>query len=306
MGTLPAYQRLLYRFFYLIGATAVARFWNRGKVMILCYHGITERLGADPKDRSSIAVNQVVFLAQLRHLTRHYHVITLRDYLASRTNQEKLPLHSVVLTFDDGMRNFLSVAAPILNELRLSATVFLITEKVNGRRDLKGELTWAPSDDHDFLSWQDVRALMENQAIDFGSHTCTHAKLTELSREDIRRELQSSLNTMRQNLKGAVVSILAYPYGEYSPAIAEIARSSGYLSAVTTEAGSNSPQIDLHELRRAVIHRDDTLAVFAARVSGLTGWLRFISDFVYRLIPRRAAGLRFLRKNSAAQADEPI
>src|SRR5580704_4527388 len=111
---LPLYQRIVYKLLFLLGVMEFARFCNRTNTMILCYHGVTERFGPDPEDRSSILVNRSLFRTQLAYIKNRYRVTSLREFLLARENRQPLPPHSVILTFDDGQRNFLTVVAPIL------------------------------------------------------------------------------------------------------------------------------------------------------------------------------------------------
>jgi peptidoglycan/xylan/chitin deacetylase (PgdA/CDA1 family) len=282
MKELPRYQEMLYRLFLFLRLTEFARFWNRTNTMILCYHGITERLGPGPEDRSAVSVDRAHFLTQLKYLKCHYRVIALRDYLVAKQNRHSVPPHSVILTFDDGLRNFVTVAAPVLNELDLPATMFLVTDRVEARDQSNLGSNWAPLDDRVSLSWSEAKTLQSAQAIEFGSHTCSHPELPQLS-ANVDRELHDSFVAIRENLREVFPPSLAYPYGDYSESIAEKARSAGYSCALTTEAGSNSVDTDLFHLRRAVVRRFDTIDIFAARVSGLVGWLRIVRDIFRRM-----------------------
>ena len=277
---LPAYKRIIYKLLFLFGLTEFARFCNRTNTMILCYHGVTERLGPDPEDRSAISVNRALFLDQLAYIRRRYRLISLREYLVRRENDQRLPPHSVILTFDDGPRNFLTVVAPILKDLALPATVFLVTERVDSRGQSNMGPGWAPVDDQVSLSWSEAGTLEFAPGIEFGSHTCSHPELPQLNSSEIELELRDSLRAIRNNLHQSGPISLAYPYGCYSEAADRKARSAGYSTALTTDAGSNSIDTDLFRLRRAVVRRYDTIDVFAARVSGLTGWLRIVRDFL--------------------------
>jgi peptidoglycan/xylan/chitin deacetylase (PgdA/CDA1 family) len=282
MKELPRHQEIIYKLFFLLRLTEFARFWNRTNTMILCYHGITERFGPDPEDRSAIAVDRELFLTQLRYIKRHYRVIALCDYLVARQNSQPVPRHSVILTFDDGLRNFLTVAAPVLTELGLPATVFLVTDQVEARDQSNLGPNWAPLDDRISLSWSEAKTLQSAQTIKFGSHTCSHPELPQLS-ANVDRELHDSLGAIRENLHDVFSPSLAYPYGDYSESIAGKARLAGYSCALTTEPGPNSINMDLFQLRRAVVRRYDTIDIFAARVSGLVGWLRIVRDVFRRL-----------------------
>jgi hypothetical protein len=70
----------------------------------------------------------------------------------------------------------------------------------------------------------------------------------------------------------------AYPYGEFSEALAQLARAEGYQCALTIDAGSNDINSDLYSLRRKVIAHEDQGLLFAARVSCLTWWLSTTQD----------------------------
>lgn len=280
---LPTYQRILYKLFFLLRLTEFASFWNRTNTMVLCYHGITERPDPDPSDRSGVSVNRALFLTQLAYIKNHHKVISLREYLAARQNRKELPRNSVILTFDDGLRNFLTVVAPILNDSDLPATLFLVTDRVDSRGQSNLGSTWVPIDDQVSLSWREARTLQLTRRIEFGSHTCSHRELPQLTSNEIDVELRDSLCAIRENLYDGVALSLAYPYGYYSEPIASLARSAGYSCALTTDAGSNSMDTDLFQLRRAVVRRYDTIDVFAARVSGIVGWLRIVRDFLLQI-----------------------
>jgi peptidoglycan/xylan/chitin deacetylase (PgdA/CDA1 family) len=277
LNELPAYQKLLYKLFFVLRLPELARFWNRANITILCYHGITERSGIDSDDRSGIAVSRNLFLAQLTYITRRYTVISLSDYLAARRTGSRLPRHAMILTFDDGLRNFLTVAAPVLKELGLPATMFLVTDQIEHRDESSLGENWTPLDDRICLTWPEAKTLQSTQNIEFGSHTCSHPEIHELS-ANVDREFHDSLAAIRENLPNVISPSLAYPYGSYSELIVRKARSAGYSCALTTEAGANSNHTDLFQLRRSVVRCYDTTEIFAARVSGLVGWLRIAQE----------------------------
>ena len=63
---------------------------------------------------------------QLRLLRTFANVLPLESALADLTAGRPLPPRAVALTFDDGYRDNLTVAGPILRDLRLPATCFLV------------------------------------------------------------------------------------------------------------------------------------------------------------------------------------
>lgn len=75
--------------------------------------------------------------AQLAYLTRHYEVLSLSRLLLCYEQRQPVPARSVVLTFDDGFRDNLTHALPILQRHGVTATVFLVTGCISS-----GELPW--------------------------------------------------------------------------------------------------------------------------------------------------------------------
>ena len=103
-------------------SSAIARRQGCGRILV--YHGIAQQ-GAH-------ALGQ-----QLRYLARHFKVVSLESMLDGIMNGS-LPLaHEIVLTFDDGLRNNLTVVYPILRELQLPATMFVCPALVES-----GEWLW--------------------------------------------------------------------------------------------------------------------------------------------------------------------
>ena len=267
---------------HITGLTTLARWYYRKRVVFLCYHGVTKRSSRSTEDPRGLHVNHLRFKQHLEFLRSHYHVIPLSDYLAAQRDGKSLPDYSVVLTFDDGFRNFLTVAATLLAQYEMPATVFLVTDRAHEPDNLDSSGAWTPADDRKHLSWSEAQWLKEKQNVEFGSHTCSHSGLLTLSLQDARRELLQSYNELLSNL-GVKTAILAYPKGQYSSVIADEARKVGYAGAVTTDRGRNEVDHDPFTLGRTLIGDDDDLASFAVRVSGVRSWLAGIRSL---LMPR--------------------
>lgn len=261
-------KTFLFSLLHAAGITKISAWWFRRRVIFLCYHGVTKRPNRGPEDAKGLHVNVQRFARHLDFLQSRYRVIPLRDYIRAQREGRSLPDYSVVLTFDDGFRNFLTVAAPMLAERKLPATVFLITDRAGEKSDQPLPADWTPEDDRRYLSWEEASLLQQTQDVEFGSHTCSHPGLLTLSASESRHEFQHSLNDLVSHL-AVETPTLSYPKGQYSTVLAEEARKVGYACAVTTDRGTNEINHDLFTLGRTLIGDYDDKAAFAVRVSGL-------------------------------------
>jgi peptidoglycan/xylan/chitin deacetylase (PgdA/CDA1 family) len=92
---------------------------------------------------------------QLDRLCRFASIVPLRSALEALGDGRRLPPRAVALTFDDGYRDNLDLAVPLLERLQLPATFFLVPGMLSGevrmwwevmawafRRSRKHEVTW--------------------------------------------------------------------------------------------------------------------------------------------------------------------
>lgn len=73
------------------------------------------------------------FNSQCAYIAKSYSVISLGEVASALRGERSLPDNATVITVDDGYRDFFDVAYPILREYRLAATVFLVTDFVDGK-----------------------------------------------------------------------------------------------------------------------------------------------------------------------------
>ncbi|MGH7263543.1 MAG: polysaccharide deacetylase family protein, partial [Candidatus Rokuibacteriota bacterium] len=120
------------------------------------------------------------------------------------------------------------------------------------------------------LSWAEV-AEMSAGGVSFGSHSASHAILTQLEVQELRRELEDSLTELRRRCIDSV-PVFCYPNGDYNDRVVEAVAAAGYTGAFTTDFGCETPvPRDLFRLRRIGIHQDicGTIPLFAFHLAGL-------------------------------------
>ena len=262
-------KKFLFALLYSTRAIGLISWLNRKRVSIICYHSVTDDADRVERDLYKQHIPLTRFLSHLDYLQAHHTVISLSQYVDARRNNLRLPNRSVVLTFDDGFEDFYTIAAPHLHQRRLPATVFIITERAFGRSVPKGESC---------LNWDQIRELAA-AGIEIGSHTCSHLPLSEMSREEVTKELSESRALLESSV-GCSPIALSYPFGQTSEAISRLAQSLGYACAIASDSGPNPENASMFRLSRTVIASDDDVAPFAARVSGLTSWIARCKRFL--------------------------
>jgi peptidoglycan/xylan/chitin deacetylase (PgdA/CDA1 family) len=230
------------------------------RLPILMYHRIAED---GPADLAQYRTVPAAFEEQLAHLRRAgYQSVSLDDWRRACERRRPLPGRVVLITFDDGYRDFADSAWPLLQRYGFGATVFLAAGEVGSTsrwdRDLGGEFP--------LLGWKEARRL-RSRGVEFGSHTVTHPSLLELSNAEIVRECARSRAILAERL-GAPPTAIAYPYGDADPAIAHLAGACGYTFGVTTEPRHARLIDPLLLMPRIEVAGGDTLEEFAEKLAG--------------------------------------
>lgn len=160
------------------------------------------------------------------------------------------------VTFDDAFASVRN-ALPTLRRLRIPATIFVCTDlAANGAPLAIPELDRVGQrEELRTLAWDDLRELAEDELIEIGSHTKSHAHLPKLSDADLRDELAGSKEAIEDHL-GRPARYLAYPFGEEGERVRRAAEAAGYAAAFA--APGSSLHADSFRLPRTGLWRDDS------------------------------------------------
>jgi peptidoglycan/xylan/chitin deacetylase (PgdA/CDA1 family) len=153
---------------------------------------------------------------------------------------------AVALTFDDGFRNLMREALPVLEERSLAATVFIVTGRV-GRDNRWGDREAPGIPSLPLLSWDDLGKMVE-RGVSLGAHTRTHPHLTAVSPGELDAELAEPALEMERRL-GQRPAGFAYPYGSVDARVASAVAAS-YRWACTTELSPLAVGDGVHRLPR--------------------------------------------------------
>jgi peptidoglycan/xylan/chitin deacetylase (PgdA/CDA1 family) len=261
---------------------------GQASVPILMYHSISDdaETGVHPYYRTSTSPQQ--FASQMKSLYDNgYRTASLTEVVSQLQKKAAEDQKRVVITFDDGYRDFYREAFPVLNRFGFSATVFLPTSFVGDRR--------LQFKSRDCLTWIEVREL-QTSGILFGSHTATHPQLRELSVHAINEEIVSSKNTIEEKL-GRVVDSFAYPYAfpqtdvDFKKMLRDSLCRAGYQNGVCTTVGRARRSSEPFFMERLPVNSCDDVALLSAKLAGAYDW---ISKTQYLA----KTGKTFLRKSS--------
>lgn len=106
------------------GAAARARRRQNGRLRILMYHGVWLRLRG-PAAFGELFISAEAFARQMRHVRQAFDVLSVEEAVARARQGRAWPARALAVTFDDGYRNTLEVAGPILKQAGIPSTVFL-------------------------------------------------------------------------------------------------------------------------------------------------------------------------------------
>ncbi len=253
-------------------------------IPILMYHSVSDdpEHGTHPYHR--LATSPAHFHVQMQWLHQQgYETIGVPEALERLSDGLADHTRAVVLTFDDGFRDFLTDAWPTLSEFGFTATVFLPTGYIGHPR--------MSFNRRDCLTWSEVRAL-HTEGARFGAHTVTHPRLHTLPWTDIRRELRDGKARIEEELQ-TTVDTFAYPYAfpqEDLPFLNQLKMELsevGYAYSVTTAIGRSTTGCDPLHLKRLPINQADDLSLFASKIFGAYDWVGGLQGVVRRAGSRR-------------------
>jgi peptidoglycan/xylan/chitin deacetylase (PgdA/CDA1 family) len=219
------------------------------------YHGFIDT----PREVGRFVVGLESSARQMnRPQKQGYQAIALRDLIGMRRATEWLTEKLVVITVDDGYRDFLGMAAPVLRQHHC-APFFVVTERP-GAGDA--------ADSHPPLSRDEIKTFI-TEGCAIGANTMNHPRPTELPARKVAREIDGSRETIPDKAC-AMRESLAYPYGDHDSDIGRRVAAGGLSLACTVDEGLNHPAIDDSLLRRTRINGQDSVYRFAFKVcSGL-------------------------------------
>ncbi len=195
------------------------------EVVIFGYHRFVKKVR-----RPDTELTPEAFEEQMKELKdKNISVIKMQDFLAWKRGEKSIPVHSAIITFDDGWKSQIEYAWPIMKKYGYPLTLFIYTEGIRGGHFGGGEA----------MSWEQL-AEMRDAGVDIQAHSETHQDLRrpydkiarkKLNPEEyetwLKNEVAGSKETLEHKL-GIRVNCFAYPFGDHNAHVQEVAKKSGF------------------------------------------------------------------------------
>jgi peptidoglycan/xylan/chitin deacetylase (PgdA/CDA1 family) len=223
---------------------------NRG-CRVLMYHALGAEVPGDRQAQYSMSVDR------------------FRVHMGSLAGSPNLPVlglgegvragSGVVITFDDGYRDTLTVAVPILTELAFPFTVFVTPG-------------FTRSGDKRYLSAPELRELAMVPGVSIGAHGDSHCRLTECDDACLARELTES-RAWLEDVLSRPVTTMSYPHGAVDQRVRAAAAAAGYELAACSRFGAHGSDGDPLLIARTDIWAQDDSARLLAKTAGAWDWM---------------------------------
>ena len=230
------------------------------------------------------------FEAQLKFYQTHYSSVSLPDlesFFSTQTWPKRKP--GLILSFDDGYRNNMDVARPLLEKYNFIGWFFvpvgLIESDVHeqaafagGKKEL---LSKTYPDGRLLMSWEEIGELGKGHVI--GCHTFSHHRMNVSDSDALLTHEISVSKQIMENKLGRSIPIFCWVGGEehtYTNAAAQKIKSGGYKFSFMTNSYPIRPHENPLQIQRTNIESDNPLFLVRFQLSSLM-------DLLYVLKRRR-------------------
>jgi peptidoglycan/xylan/chitin deacetylase (PgdA/CDA1 family) len=209
---------------------------------IIGYHSIAD-------DNSYISLAPEMFAVQMRYLhDAGYRVVSFDRFITCIDETGVLPDRTMVLTFDDGLKDFYTAAWPVLRQFDFSATVFVPTDYIGDKSRWYADYGLAPVA---MLGWEEIRKLAAS-GIDIQSHGCSHRPLSALPPTELEAEVVRSRRVLEAGL-GKPVDLFCCPQGADNPRVAAAIKAAGYRAGIAGGDGLFNLHDDRFRIKRQLL-----------------------------------------------------
>ena len=240
----------------------------KGHIPVLMYHFIVPESEAG---NTSLLLGVKKFHMQMWFLkTFGFRLISLDEFYAIKTGDQKPRGREVVVTFDDGDETYLYNALPILERYQIPSVNFVVWD-------------YMEKEEQKSINLQELKQLSQYPLVTIGSQDLSNPNLREVSREQARAEIFLSKEKLEKALNRRI-DYFAYPIGSFDESIMALVQEAGYRLAFRTRMKylTGYPET-MYSLARIKAHPKHNLFVFWLYVSGFDSYAKRIEASFLRL-----------------------
>ena len=229
-------------------------------IYFLIYHRVTGDLGLE------LDMPFPVFRKQIEHLAGGGNVVSFDSAVDILRSGQRPSRDLFVITFDDGYADLFSHVFPLIKDLSIPVILFPATGPLESGAIKVGRPFMNKGVDP--VSWDQLGKVTESGLVTVGAHTHSHLDMTELSDEEICREMERSKGLFKERL-GYSVKHFAYPKAIWNKRVEQIVRR--YFETAVI-GGGRKATVDGHQsyrIPRVPIRRSDGWIFFLAKTKGL-------------------------------------
>lgn len=221
------------------------------KLAVIYYHDIVDT----GKGYSYQKTEESHFEEQMRFLSENgYHTLLVDDL------EKPLLDKAVLITFDDGFASVYQRAVPIMRTYGIKGNILLPTKYID-------------ENDPRFMSWEQLKELCDAGDFSVAAHTHSHVDIRTLDEEDMKNETEHNRDSIVRRL-GKNPKCFCMPYGKYDKRSIGLLKAYGGYSYIMASFYGLAKESSLTKrlLPRIGISNDDTIEVFADKLSGKYNW----------------------------------
>ena len=203
------------------------------KIPIVSYHSINN-------ENCPISLNLEEFEKQLVFFKKN-NFQSIHCNEIKNTSKKKF-----IITFDDGYKDLLTNALPLLKKYNFKATCLIISNLI-GKRNIWDEFN-ENIKDKELMNLSDINYWLKN-GMKIGSHSKNHKKLTKLDDKEKIDEIINSKNEL-ESLTGTTIDSFCYPYGLYNENVVNIVKEKYDFAFTTNRSRFNTNKHNKYLLPR--------------------------------------------------------
>lgn len=219
-------------------------------ISILAYHSVAD-------DDWKYSINLKTIKKQINYLKKNYQFISLKTLEKFINGQAEINTPSIILTFDDGYKDVLSLK-DFFSKNNIKPAIFVLADSQHvNNKEIGHQST--------FLSKTEIKSLIK-QGWEIGCHSSTHADLASLNTKQLMQEIVIAKQSLEKSL-GVKINYFAYPKGKYSKNVLRVVKNAKYRLGLTMDDGFIKPGNNPLTIPRIGIDRTHSFAEFQSTFS---------------------------------------